>query len=1241
MAKEVKVSIIVDDNGTMRLTEKSAKKLGTGMDRVGKSAASADRQLKGAAQASSNTSKNFSKMAQGITGGLVPAYATFAANIFAITAVFQAFKNAADITNLIEGQKALGAATGVAYKTVTNSLREATDGMLSFKEAASATAIGTSAGLSSGQLQGLATAAKNASAVLGRDLTDSFNRLVRGVTKAEPELLDELGIILRLDTATENYKNKMGILGRELTTFEKQQAVANEVLTQAEAKYAAIEETIDPAGQAINRLAASFDQLLIPLQTFATKLVAPVFNFLSDNLLSFGALLTSVGVGFVKAFTPAIPTMRQLGASVDDAKTAVLSLGNKSNTTIKNIKKSGDISAGQLKILERAAKAKTSKVLKFENSERRTVLRNIAIIKAQHKTMIAENMRGFSRYFALVSAGYARATAESGKFLGTLKFIGAGLGKVLNALPWIGLALLIFDLGKQIYNFFNPISEELKKANEKADKYRDTLASLNEEIENSIKLRPKISQSLSAIAQADANTLASVDLVKQIAEFSTLEGASAEKIKDSYSKLISVFDKVAKLNPQLEKFRKEIKSLSAGAEVSDLNTRISFVVSRIIEGGQALRAWGDNIRAINSEFRELFSGTKDPFSAFLENTNSRLVDLSAGLSATSTKLTEINNQKSALTNELASLLARPGTEEEQIRRRRLINSERKKKGLGSLSDNQLNNQLLTSDNKKRINEIKELLTALNVEIGNGTKEFARQNGEVILAAKYMATANTALQSRKGITAAINFLENEQRKNRTLGITLEQKEINFQQDRKALTLDVLKALKEKKSAQDIYNGILRLGEKAEKGQLAAAEQNLEVAKARLRQVLNENELKREQINLNERLAIQENDILAFKQAEETARQEVVAATRRLAEVETRTFGLDRKITEQRYQRFLLDSKLTLAEAQKATAQERVNDLTEEGVVFSERETQSRKAALDVAKDNVRNLEHEILLLQRRSAIYMNNVFAETESLRLQNEGLSLSPLQQAVNDAKLAALFSGIEMTEENIALIEQEAKAQYQIKEIIDQKKALMNSFSSSLQTGIQGIIEGTMNMKQAFASMAKSVLSALAEILAKMIAIKIIESSLAFFTPKTPVASPSSLAGLDVFNSGSAIPTTSTFSLGGRNGGIFSNGKKMGGYAEGGIAKGSASGYPAMLHGTEAVVPLPDGKSIPVSMQGGANTNNVTVNVSMAESSSDSQSQSDSQQGMNIGKLIAGVVQDELHRQKRPGGILSPYGAA
>ena len=54
-------------------------------------------------------------------------------------------------------------------------------------EAAQAAAIGTAAGLSPTQITALGKAAKDTSTVLGRDLTDSFNRLVRGVTKAEPE----------------------------------------------------------------------------------------------------------------------------------------------------------------------------------------------------------------------------------------------------------------------------------------------------------------------------------------------------------------------------------------------------------------------------------------------------------------------------------------------------------------------------------------------------------------------------------------------------------------------------------------------------------------------------------------------------------------------------------------------------------------------------------------------------------------------------------------------------------------------------------------------------------------------------------------------------------------------------------------------------------------------------------------------------------------------------------------------
>lgn len=67
---------------------------------------------------------------------------------------------------------------------------------------------------------------------------------------------------------------------------------------------------------------------------------------------------------------------------------------------------------------------------------------------------------------------------------------------------------------------------------------------------------------------------------------------------------------------------------------------------------------------------------------------------------------------------------------------------------------------------------------------------------------------------------------------------------------------------------------------------------------------------------------------------------------------------------------------------------------------------------------------------------------------------------------------------------------------------------------------------------------------------------------------------------------------------GIGSIGGGMFSFAGGGIASGSKNGYPATLHGTEAVVPLPDGRTIPVTIQGmgggqGGDNINLTINVS------------------------------------------------
>ena len=118
------------------------------MGKMTKETHSADRAMKGLSQQSSSGTKNFSKMAQGLTGGLVPAYATLAANIFAVTAAFRFLSDAANYRILIEGQQEWARRTGESLSLVTSRLQEATGQQLAFAEAAQSTAIARAAGVS-------------------------------------------------------------------------------------------------------------------------------------------------------------------------------------------------------------------------------------------------------------------------------------------------------------------------------------------------------------------------------------------------------------------------------------------------------------------------------------------------------------------------------------------------------------------------------------------------------------------------------------------------------------------------------------------------------------------------------------------------------------------------------------------------------------------------------------------------------------------------------------------------------------------------------------------------------------------------------------------------------------------------------------------------------------------------------------------------------------------------------------
>ena len=349
MANEVKLTLRVEDNGSLSIVASEAEKAAASTEKLDKATKKTNKSRKdhqkvekGVAGITSNTTKAFSKQTGAISGGLVPAYAVLAANIFAITAAFGALQRAAQVDQLTQGLTALGQASGLAMQTLSQGLVEATGNALSLEEAMRSTALITSAGLDPSSIQRFGEVARNASVALGRDTADSLARLTRGVTKLEPELLDELGIMVRIDEASQKYAATLGKQASELSNFEKRQAFLNAALEEGERKFGAIGESVD--SNPYDKLAATFQNLAKTIFGLVNTVIAPLASFLASSPTALFGVLTAFAGGVVTKMVPALSDLRQTAqdsveATQDLAKVQLTSLSafDEATDSVKNL----------------------------------------------------------------------------------------------------------------------------------------------------------------------------------------------------------------------------------------------------------------------------------------------------------------------------------------------------------------------------------------------------------------------------------------------------------------------------------------------------------------------------------------------------------------------------------------------------------------------------------------------------------------------------------------------------------------------------------------------------------------------------------------------------------------------------------------------------------------------------------------------------------------------------------------
>lgn len=219
-------------------------------------------------------------------GGLTMVYAGIAANIYVLKAAFEQLSAGDQLNRLEQFGVVMGGLTGTPVQALAASLRTATNNAVSFEEAMKQASMASAYGFNSEQIGQFALVARRAAAVLGVDMTDALNRVIKGVSKQEIELLDELGVTIRLNEAYAAHVKLLNAANtgityniQNLTTYQKQQAYANAVIAQSTKNLGALDNQLRSTPW--EEFGANAEGALKRFQAAAAKYLTPVANTLN------------------------------------------------------------------------------------------------------------------------------------------------------------------------------------------------------------------------------------------------------------------------------------------------------------------------------------------------------------------------------------------------------------------------------------------------------------------------------------------------------------------------------------------------------------------------------------------------------------------------------------------------------------------------------------------------------------------------------------------------------------------------------------------------------------------------------------------------------------------------------------------------------------------------------------------------------------------------------------------------
>lgn len=206
---------------------------------------------------------------------------------------------------------------------VLRRLREAVHGTISDLDlmAASNRAVLLGAAQTGDQLELLATLSRRLGKAMGLTAKQAFEDLSLAIGRQSRLILDNLGIIVRVEDANEAYARSLNKTTSQLNDAEKRQAFWNAVVEGAQRRIASLGEDVDTLGDAWQRFKARVSNIFTDILRATTPLFREGIESLDKWLEDATVRIFDLGIAAVQMLRRVFPEIQRLGESIASAFT--------------------------------------------------------------------------------------------------------------------------------------------------------------------------------------------------------------------------------------------------------------------------------------------------------------------------------------------------------------------------------------------------------------------------------------------------------------------------------------------------------------------------------------------------------------------------------------------------------------------------------------------------------------------------------------------------------------------------------------------------------------------------------------------------------------------------------------------------------------------------------------------------------------------------------------------------------